>query len=636
MLESLISFIIPLSYFILATATLVILTKHKFGKCLPLAMMLPAFLLFFGQLIFGSFTPGFILAILFALAAIPLAIINRKALTELKGLFFTSGFIAFLTVYVVVFIFDLQREFSVWDELSHWGMMVKEMFRLDKFYSVEASNLLVHKDYPPIMQTFELFWVKLCGNFREPYVERALHAFELSLIVPFIAERVSTRRNSLRSIAVAFASMLSTLLLMLFFDQHGVVNAIYVDYEMALLVIFLMMAIFTSKKITLFEIATLSLSGSFLLLLKQMGLPLYLMLLCFLIGILWLRKTITWKTYLKKIGAKKLLISSVALLIPFALWFIWGRLVASTTQQFELSDLSPSVLLKIFAGHGEAWQTTTIRNYLRALGTKNITTSFFQLSFVQAIGLFIVCMGIIYHCFRKTLEKKEFILATTLIVVGALGYAIAMLMLYATSFGESEGPNLASYDRYMGTFAILMLGFAFAIFLWQTTTFKKLQPLYALTAVLVLINAPGSFIKLYPQIYNRYTPYEKYSIVAEGLKNIIPESDAKVYMIAQDKAWWGYHFFTQYFATPLKINYASTWPTGETERSGEIYYAQAIDEIKSYDYLLIVDFDKQFEKDYCDELKICPIETGNIYKIIKNPDGSIEKYKLLDNIELAD
>ena len=67
----------------------------------------------------------------------------------------------------------------------------------------------------------------------------------------------------------------------LMFDQHGIFQSIYTDYIMALITVYLFMVILTSQKITWFETASIMLGGSFLLLLKQMGLPLYLMAVCF-------------------------------------------------------------------------------------------------------------------------------------------------------------------------------------------------------------------------------------------------------------------------------------------------------------------------------------------------------------------
>lgn len=295
MINYIVSFIVPLAYFLLLTATLVFVTKRSFGKCLPIGMMLSAFLLFFSQLIFNTFTVGFVLGILFALASIVLGLLQRKKWAEFKKSYFTSGMIVFLVIYILVYIYDLNRGFAVWDELSHWGMMVKEMFRLDAFYSADASNLVAHRDYPPIMQLFELFWTKLCGSFGENFVERALHTFELSLFIPFVAEKVAEKKNFWKSVLVGLAAVFAVALTIILFDGHGVFHTIYADYVMAMIVVYLLLTIFVSDKITWFEIASLAFGGGFLLLLKQMGLPLYVMIICGLVGIICLRKKEKWR-----------------------------------------------------------------------------------------------------------------------------------------------------------------------------------------------------------------------------------------------------------------------------------------------------------------------------------------------------
>ena len=77
--------------------------------------------------------------------------------------FFSNGFYAFILVYIVFLFLDAGRSFSKWDDLMHWGKMVKEMFRIDRFYS-ESNLLQIHKDYPPFMQLFEYVWCRFGGG----------------------------------------------------------------------------------------------------------------------------------------------------------------------------------------------------------------------------------------------------------------------------------------------------------------------------------------------------------------------------------------------------------------------------------------------------------------------------------------
>ena len=184
-----ISFLLPLIVILLSNATTVYIFKKSFGKTLIFTLLLFSFPLFISGLIFNSFKIGYVLNILYSISIIPFLIKNRKntnLIMNFKSNYFSMGFFAFLAIYLFVFIYDFNRPFTMWDEKSHWGVMLKEMLRLDNFYSIDETTLMVHKDYPPILQLFELFWIKLSGTYKEAYAIRALHTLELSLFVLFI------------------------------------------------------------------------------------------------------------------------------------------------------------------------------------------------------------------------------------------------------------------------------------------------------------------------------------------------------------------------------------------------------------------------------------------------------------------
>lgn len=623
MLNLVIGFIVPLAYLLGFTSSLVFLTKRSFGKCLPLSMMLSAFLLFFSQLIFGTFNVGFIVGVIFAFASIVLGIIYRRRWNEYKKLLFTSGFIVFLTVYVLVFIYDLARGFSVWDEFSHWGMMLKEMTRLDKFYYVETSNLMVHKDYPPIMQLFELFWIKLCGGeFNETFALRALHTFELTLFVPFVTEKVAEKKNCVKSILVGVAMTLSVAFIILLFDQHGVFQTIYTDYVMAVVVAYLVVTVFVSQKVDWFEILALSIGGGFLLLLKQMGLPLYLMILCLFVGIIIVREGRRTVDYLKSKNKWKIMVAALMLLSPFILWFVWGRLVADVSQQFSLSSSNLKELADVLLGGGEDWQRFTAKKYLLALGEQGISTSYVQMSFIQGIVLFVGTMWLVWKEAKGKLDKRKMVWTTVLLVFGALGYSGVMLLLYVTSFGSYEGPILASYERYMGTYLMMLLLVVFLVMSWHVLKEGKRGIVYLACAVLSLVIAPGAYSRLYPYIMKTDNNVW-YSNIADKLTEKLG-ADEKVFIIAQDKVGFNYYF--EYYATPMLANsYGYNWPIDEEVDAEEYFESVVLPQLGSFNYLYVANVDEKFNDKYCGKnvktILDCPVENNTLYKIIKSDKG---------------
>ena len=630
MVEQIVSFVVPLLYLMGTTASLVFLTKRSFGKCLPIAMMGSAFLLFFSQLIFGTFNVGFIVGILFAVASIGLGIWRRKDWKGYRGLLFSSGFIVFLTVYVLVFIYDFARGFSAWDEFSHWGMMLKEMCRLDKFYYVDASNLMVHKDYPPIMQLFELFWIKLCGGYNEAWTLRALHTFELSLFVPFIAEKVAEKKNVRKSVLVGAAGVFSIMLTMLLFDQHGVIQTIYTDYVMAIVTVFLLMTVLVNKRVTWFEIMTLAVGGGFLLLLKQMGLPLYLMVLCFFVGMVWIRKTEKWKAMFGRIGWKKLTLIVTALALPFVIWFIWGRLITDVARQFDLSKIGLMDFVKVLLGHGEEWQSFTMKKYIMALGQENISTSYIQISFLQSIVIFVGSLWGAWWVFRKKIKKEEIMFLGVTLVMGAVGYIAIMMVLYVLSFTSYEATILASFNRYMGTYAMIMILTVVMIVIWQGIVIGKMEVIYMMVIGLVLVNAPEGYKRIYPYV-GEELPISDMKQVGEILSSVANDGNA-VFVVTQDGSLSNI-FHLQYYSNNVKINYGlNTWLVGGENVAKEYYYTDVLPVVSNYDYLYFYNMEDALSGYYCKLISKCPLKRGDIYKVTQNKEGGVD-YKLLDNIK---
>ena len=171
-------------------------------------MMGIVYFLYFSQLIFGTFLCGFILIALFP-AIVLILVITRKKKIE-RELLFSDGLAVFIIVYVLFTALSFNKWVLICDEFTHWGMMVKEMLRLDKFYCVPESRLAFHKDYPPFLSVFEYFWVKICGYYSEMGANVALGVFQLSLIsAPFLEKKNDfNKKGWVRALIKSFAFLL--------------------------------------------------------------------------------------------------------------------------------------------------------------------------------------------------------------------------------------------------------------------------------------------------------------------------------------------------------------------------------------------------------------------------------------------
>lgn len=179
---------IPFVILALTNCWVVFWNKKSFGISLPATLTGTVLLAYFSQLLFHTFNIGIYVCIAVAVSAVILLILKRKD-RDFISRCFSEGFFVFLAICLFFLVMDYGRWLSEWDEYSHWGKMVKEMFRLDRFYSEPQSNLLVHKDYPPFAVIFEMLWCRFSGGYSAGGATMALHILGFSMVLPLALEQ---------------------------------------------------------------------------------------------------------------------------------------------------------------------------------------------------------------------------------------------------------------------------------------------------------------------------------------------------------------------------------------------------------------------------------------------------------------
>ena len=627
------SLFIPFLYFIFATGLIVILTNKSFGKCLPITLMINAFSYFISQVLFNTFKVGFIINLLMVIAFIILLIVKKKQnkINDFKNNFFSKGFYAFIVIFLAVFIYDFNREFTMWDEFSHWGVMVKEMLRLDKFYSVELSSLMVHKDYPPIIQLFELFYCKLSGGYTESHVTTAIHLFGFCLFIPAICENLKFKR--LETIIKSLVIVISAYLVMLLFDQHNVINTIYTDYTMAIVIAYLLsIIIFEKDTLSNFTLFNLSIGFSFLLLTKQIALPLYLMILfLFIMDLLMKNKWKINKLFNKNNIIPVIKVIILLIIVPLAFWKGWNNYVETlnVTQQFKLSDLKVSELKGIIMGtSGESWQNIAAKNYIKAVKFENVTTSYIKLSYIQCIVLVLSLLYLIWKIDNKHFYKGQLTILGMTLTFGFIGYAFVMLVMYTFSFGPREGPILASFNRYMPTYVIVCMTLLYMMLInvceSQKEEKKSLRILIATMVVLILVQAPDTLSKFYPRILK--SGESDFEIHANIIRPQI-EENSKLFIIAEDTPG-NFQYRIKYHLDGVTTNleYFNLETDESKIENFDEYVAGFKNYLKDYDYLYIGNLNDDFNDMYGFLFDENEVKVTNLYKVNKK-DGSLTLIK---------
>ena len=224
------SFILPLIFILSYNGFFVIIFNKKFGKILPFSLITMTLTLFISQLIFQTFTVGIIADLLICLSFFVL--LFTKKIERLKGNFFTAGLFITTAIYVFYYIIDFDRILVVWDEVKFWGPFTKEMSRLDKFYFVDEANVLMHKDYPPLISLFETLWCKITNTCSDMNITVAYNVLMTSVCIPYIAELIKGKNRLIRIVKTCLL-FLGTIAILIAFggpDKEGIFNTIYTDY----------------------------------------------------------------------------------------------------------------------------------------------------------------------------------------------------------------------------------------------------------------------------------------------------------------------------------------------------------------------------------------------------------------------
>lgn len=453
-------YILSLFWLLSISGLLTIVFNRKFEMVLTLSMILGTLMLYpFGyinHISYGYYLSWFVV-LLFYVLLIYFFIKNKDKLIEFKNNYFTYGLLYFIIFSIYCFFLYKYTGFGNCDEFTHWGPMLKETLRLDGFYTQDASRLIMHKDYPPFFTLLEVLFQGFNGfKFHEPFAYIALETFMFSMLLPVFDNL--KKKDWLKSILIFVSIVLVGLTLdktETASDYAFVYNSIYVDWCLALFCTYGIYLTYKEEGWGLFRFVYLTLICVTFILMKQMGLVFYLIILIYaFFKVTFIDKQLDLKMMLKGI--------LFLVVIPILFYISWSYIVKlyQIDAQFKIGELSISDFFNIIKGNapeGLEWKYTAFRNYCSNLLHRPLVLHPFKMSYFVYTGLM---MLIIFIAFR--FKKDAFFLAGTYLI-GAIGYSIAMLILYTLAFTIDEAPYLASFDRYMtsylyfGTTLTLML-----------------------------------------------------------------------------------------------------------------------------------------------------------------------------------
>ncbi len=428
-----------------------------------------------------------------------------------------------------------------WDELTHWALVVKNMFYRGDFGG-GAGATTMFPGYPVGSSLFLYFFEAFSPEFEPSHLYMAMNLANLGFIFPIAASMRTLRRK------LAATGMLLGLLLLFNFTTLATV---WNDMILATLFSYIMAVYFTAGE------GNLPLSGgigivlaSFVLTLaKSTGIAFVL----FAYAIIFADSIARHKT------------------VKLHPVLIFSALCATLAGKLSWSVYTDA------AGLGAAWDTGGLTlgatlEYLTSPTKHQLdVTGAYVLQFFlpikyhgngyhTPIPMVLIAILVIFLLVRVARYDGSARRAVSLgIAIGAtyLIYSIATLLTYLFSFSAGEALALASYARYMNTYAIgILIMLATIISGDHRGTDEKAPPKRALLRTLLVI--PAVCLAICPAVHavmgSLITPYDTYINTVKSL-----DTDAKIYQITTGNGEFlttapEEYLVLRFLATPLDSN----------------------------------------------------------------------------------
>lgn len=517
---------------------------------------------------------------------------------------------AFLILYTFLFILNYNKVFYKWDDYSHWGMMAKECFRINRYYFLPDSMLRVHPEYPPFTTLCGYIWCKLCGYYKEQHLYNAklviISICMLSTLSVLFEKKENVRigerrfgRDSVVRIAFMVFMTISLVLLPSLYDA-AVFRTLYPEGVMIALATYLIILLIDMDRQGKMDSLSIAIVAMALILTKQIAV--YPIAMCMLIYLF-----ISLFTHRKR----RETIEGFAVFLPaimcHLLWkFVNGIYV--TGGQFASSKFAPEYIMEYLSGGAPGYKYEATKLFLRNLVTVNLINSYLPLTFV---GLFVIMIGAtvgLYMGYNRYFPEAG---ATLGLVLGMLGYLPTLLILYMFGFSVEETSNIVCFERYINT----VCGVAELVLLLITIRVcledRRRYIAAIIVAVLPIIMCPISRLKIeFTPGYFAENDEEVFYRDFDILKENTPD-DSSIYIVNNGNESVN-NMFT-YYLTPRDISHDYVNPD-------KYSVDEVIDYVKSYDYVFIVNANEAFASKYGTILSDDEFSNQQLYRVITDGD----------------
>lgn len=571
-----------------------------------------------GGLLVGTYVALIIGLGLFALA------IYKKWLSIQIFKDFDFSYLLFIAPYCVLY-FAITPDFKFlgWDEFSFWASSQKLIHGTGELYKEHSPIFL--KSYPPGQQLFQYyltkmtFWSEKNVLFTQIFwvlsglmcvagtlVKRPLHAgitFLTSCAFLYYFNFSFSTLYSDPLLGICFATCVA------FAYKHraGIIPSLALFLSMASLVLI--------KEIGIF-LALVALSIAFVSRCcknEQAAIPLS-------------------KRIIPALGSTLALTAGLFVVMKTWSWYLGSinsiRPIATPTfAQFSESPLRERTAQTMT----EFWLRVVKPGYLTISDIPTEATPSILVFIIGMIAISILLVFITNHG-----QRVKTFLTLFMLFAGALAYIAVLVFSFLVLFTEYEGVRLASFERYLSTYAFAWFLIAYTMLCAEI--FRR-DVKYAVLLQLVCI---GLVLHFAPQLYFKEIrkiessgPVNDLRVAVDDFAATVKKHiarDEKVYFIAQNTNGLERAVFT-YAMLPFSSSMEWCWSLGEKYFDGDVWTCNISLEsvLKGYSYLALYKADEQFWKNNANlfDASVFGNKAG-IFRINRKPDGTIQTLSKFD------
>ena len=544
---------------------------------------------------------------------------GRKCKSSLARVF-TTGFFAFIIFSGIMLFGHLGRPFENWDEFAHWGATVKGMYMNNTFSSANNAPIFVkHEGYPPGTALLHYFFTKCAGTYHESNIIRSMGVFAFSLFLPVFEHVPLKRGHYLRSLI--FFSVILLLPTVIYSDFYV---TLYVDGILDVLFGYMLYAYFSNREITPVFLLRFSAAAFVAALVKSSGAAFAAIALIIISAdiIFFRRRKIQLKIGPANFAVPEAVKSLCGLLLPVLAIALsrgtWKAYLQETqSAEWSISGITLSGLITLFTQSIPDYQLegiiafverfTSIRPFINNTGNTAVELSYpINISYVLFIVAVFIVAAVIVRLVNNPQFAKAFRVTTGLVVLGFLGYAVSLLVLYLFTFQKWETVSCAAMDRYLGSYLLGTILFMASMLLQSipsdcAISRLKLKPNRFLAAVLCFVLCfanVNSIAKITVSSHFDILRIQRmrceYSTAQWAGENISSDS-GQVFILSQDTSWY-YYNLCRYSLAPLRssfnVNYDLTGMTDPEAIEAKVSSLKNV--LANYQYVYVRKTDDTF------------------------------------------